>query len=151
MPAGPSDAPAVSQDQANATLRVLAFTAVGLGLAALLYGGVLLVWGYALARGDLWSWGLPLTIGGQAVLLLGLFMQLDRLWRDHRQTSESLDQLDDRLTDLKHTTSMLGTTHSSAAQSFYVHMADGASPELMLADLKGQLDMLALRLAQQRQ
>ena len=58
--------------------------------------------------------------------------------------------MDESLADLKHATTMLGTTHSSAAQSFYVHMAEGASPELMLADLKGQLDMLTLRLARQR-
>jgi DNA-directed RNA polymerase subunit RPC12/RpoP len=129
--------------------RIAVFTAT-VGTMALLCGGGLLVWGYASGRNDLWSLGLPLTFGGQAALLLGIFLQVDSLWRSNRATSESLDELDESLADLRHATTMLGTTHSSAAQSFYVHMAEGASPELMLADLKGQLDMLTLRLSRQR-
>jgi hypothetical protein len=38
-------------------------------------------------------------------------------------------------------------THSSAAQAFYAHMADQASPYLLLADLKGQLDLVARSMA----
>ena len=39
---------------------------------------------------------------------------------------------------------MLNVTHSSAAQAFYAHMADEASPQTLLADLKGQIDLLAI-------
>lgn len=123
---------------------------MSLGVVALVCGAALLIWGHVEGRNDLWSLGLPITIGGQAVLLLGVVLQLHGLWCNTRETSESLDELDENLADLKHATTLLGTTHSSAAQSFYLHMAEGASPELMLADLKGQLDMLTLRLARQR-
>jgi hypothetical protein len=141
--------PAGRAPEPNRVSRIAVFTAT-VGTMALLCGGGLLVWGYASGRNDLWSLGLPLTFGGQAALLLGIFLQVDSLWRSNRATSESLGELDESLAELRHATTMLGTTHSSAAQSFYVHMAEGASPELMLADLKGQLDMLTLRLSRQR-
>jgi hypothetical protein len=128
----------------------IAVLTAAVGLLVLVCGGGLLVWGYAFGRNALWSTGLPLTFGGQAVFLLGIFLYVDGLWRTNRATTKSLDELDEGLADLRHATTMLGTTHSSAAQSFYVHMAEGASPELMLADLKGQLDMLTLRLARQK-
>jgi hypothetical protein len=43
----------------------------------------------------------------------------------------------------------MSVTHSAPAQSFYAHMAGGASPQLLLADLKGQLDLLAVRMSEQ--
>ena len=43
---------------------------------------------------------------------------------------------------------LLGTSHGSPAGSFYAHMARGASPQLLLADLKSQLDLLAVKLGQ---
>ena len=125
----------------------LAWLALSLGLMAFVCGVVLLIWAYATARPDLWSLGIPLTLSGQAGLLLGLVMQLEGLWQTNRKTSDTLGDLDDRLKDLRHTTTMMGTTHSSAAQSFYAHMAEGASPQIMLADLKGQLDLLAMKMS----
>jgi hypothetical protein len=44
----------------------------------------------------------------------------------------------------------MSSTHSTHGQSFYAHMAEGASPHLLLADVKGQLDVIAMRLAQTR-
>jgi len=128
----------------------LAWLSLSLGMMAFVCGGVLLAWAFATGRGDLWALGLPLALGGQAAILVGVIFQMDGLWRTNRETSASLNQLDENLSDLRHTTSMLGTTHSSAAQSFYAHMADGANPEMMLADLKGQLDMLAVKMSRQR-
>ena len=74
-------------------------------------------------------------------------MQLEGLWRSSRQTDQTLNQLDGQLSHLRHATTMLSTTHSTPAQSFYAHMAEGASPELLMADLKGQLDLLAQQMA----
>jgi len=91
-----------------------------------------------------------LTLGGQAALIVGLVFQLDGLWRSNREASETLDDVGSQLDELRHATSMLSTTHSSPAQSFYLHLADGASPNLLLADRKGQLDLLASRMADKR-
>lgn len=123
---------------------------LSLGLMAFVFGAVLIGWSFAQERPDLLQLGLPFTLGGQAALIVGLVFQLDGLWRSNRQSMETLDELDSQLDELRHATSLLSTTHSNSAQSFYLHMADGASPNLLLADLKGQLDLLAGRLADQR-
>jgi hypothetical protein len=93
---------------------------------------------------------IPSALAGQASLILGLVMQLEGLWRSTRQTDQTLSELDGQLHQLRHATTMLSATHSAPAQSFYVHMAEGASPQLLMADLKGQLDLLAQQLANQR-
>jgi len=121
---------------------------VSLGLMMFVCGGVLLGWSLLSGRGELWSLGLPLILIGQAALIVGLVFQLDGLWQSNRETSQTLEQLDDQLHDLQHATTMLGTTHSGGARSFYAHMAEGASPQMLLTDLKGQMDLLAVRLAQ---
>ncbi|MFN0022248.1 MAG: hypothetical protein ACKVP0_28705 [Pirellulaceae bacterium] len=125
----------------------LAWTCLSLGVMALACGGVLIAWSLIAGRDDLWSIGLPLAVVGQGGLVIGLLLQLDGLWQSSKKTEETLTQLDGKLHDLAHTTTMLGTTRSTPAQSFYVHMAEGASPHLLLADLKGQLDLLAERMA----
>ena len=125
----------------------LAWTCLSLGVMALACGGVLIAWSLAANRGDLWSLGLPLAVVGQGGLVIGLLLQLDGLWQSSKKTEQTLTQLDDKLHELRHTTTLLGSSHSTPAQSFYVHMAEGASPHLLLADLKGQLDLLAQKMA----
>lgn len=130
--------------------RLFSWAIMSLSVMMFACGSVLLAWSLFTGRDDLWSLGLPLTLAGQAGLIIGLVMQLEGLWQSNRETSSTLDELDDQLKSLRHATTLLSTTHGSFAQSFYVHMAEGASPQLMLADLKGQLDMLALKLANQQ-
>ena len=125
----------------------LVWTALSLGLMTFVCGGVLLGWSLAASRSDLWNLGLPIMLGGQFGLLLGLLLQLENLWEGNRHTVDKLDEVDDRLDDLKQTAALLTSSHSSPAQAFYVHMAGGASPQLLLADLKGQLDLLATQMA----
>ncbi len=123
---------------------------LSLGLMGFVFGAVLVGWSFFEDRPDLWRLGLPFTLGGQAALIIGLVFQLDVLSRSNRQAIASLDELDQQLDELRHTTSMLSTTHSSPSKSFYAHLADGASPNLLLADLKGQLDLLASRMSETR-
>jgi len=130
--------------------NALAWSILSLGLVAFIFGGALLAWSFVASRGDLWAWGMPLTLGGQALLLIGVVLQLDGLWHNNCQTAEALDELDEQIDSLRHSTSLLGSTHSTAAQSFYAHAAGGASPQMLLADLKGQLDILAVKLAQDK-
>jgi hypothetical protein len=78
------------------------------------------------------------------VFLVGLVWQIERIWRNSRFAVQKLRELDTQLRQLEQTTSMLGMTHGSASQAFYSHMADGANPHMLLADLKGQIDLLAM-------
>jgi hypothetical protein len=130
--------------------HLLAWTILSLGLATFACGAVLLGWSLAADRDDLWPLGLPLALVGQAALIIGLVLQLDGLWHSNRQTAQSLTALDGELHRVRHATTLLTTTKNASAQSFYAHMAEGASPQLLLADLKGQLDLLAQQMSTQR-
>jgi len=129
-------------------LPVLTWFVLAVGLMASAFGGVLLAWAAASGRQDLWAIGMPVGLAGQIVLVIGLILQLDRLWHDNRHTAEKLDHVGERLFDLNKATRLLGTSGGSASGSFYSHMAGGASPQLLLADLKSQLDLLSVRFGQ---
>ena len=135
--------------RSHSASAVLTWIALSLGTMAFVCGGMLLLWSVAAGREELWGVGMPVALCGQIALLVGLVLQLDRLWQDSRRAADKLDDVDEQLHDLKTTTAMLSTTHSPSAGAFYAHLADGASPELLLSDLKGQLDMLAVKLGQQ--
>jgi hypothetical protein len=62
-----------------------------------------------------------------------------------------LDQVDSQLDELRTVTRLLGSAHHSPAGAFYSHLADGAGPGLLLTDLKSQLDLLAMKLAEPRE
>jgi hypothetical protein len=127
-----------------------AWACLTLGLMAFVCGGVLVGWSFIADRGDLWSLGLPLTLGGQVGLVLGLLLQLDGLSQSTRRTEQTLTDLDGQLGQLREVTALVSATHSAPAHSFYAHLNAGASPQILLADLKGQLDLLAQQMARQR-
>lgn len=112
-------------------------------------GAILLVWAVVSERGELWAIGLPAAIVGQVVLLVGLVLQLDRLWHDNRTAAAKLDRVDVQLHELRTTTTLMGSSGASPGSAFYSHLAGGAGPHLLLNDLKGQLDLLAIRLSQE--
>jgi hypothetical protein len=132
----------------SAMLGFLTWTAILLGIAALLGGGISLGCSALGGRADYWNYGLPFVVGGQIVLLVGLVLQLDRLWRENRSAAAKLDEVDEELHDLKTTAALLGTAHGPSAGAFYAHYAGGANAQLLLTDLKGQLDLLAIKIAE---
>lgn len=150
MAAQPRPVASVAPPRAPRRGQLFAWPALMLGMMAFTCGGVLLSWSFATGRGDLWTYGMPAVLAGQGLLVLGLVLQLEGLWQSNRDTRETLDGLDRELAELRHTTAVLTTTHSAPGQSFYAHMAEGASPHLLLADVKGQLDVIAMRLAETR-
>ncbi len=129
---------------------LLAWMFLAIGLTALACGSALLVWSVVDARDELWTLGIPIAVAGQVGLLLGLVLQLERVWQNGRDAVHKLDHVDRHLHHLEEATSLLNTTHGSASQAFYAHMADDASPEFLLADLKGQLDALSAELVRRR-
>ncbi|MEX0820100.1 MAG: hypothetical protein WD070_10930 [Pirellulaceae bacterium] len=138
------------QRHTPATCSLFAWCLSSLGLLAFALGAVLVGWSLVEDRPDFWRLGWPFTFGGQAALIVGLAIQLGSLWRSNREAIRTLDELDSQLDELRRATSLLSTTHSSPARTFYRHMAEGASPNLLLADLKGQLDLLANQFANKR-
>lgn len=117
------------------------------GTVCFMWGALLLAWSFVQDRFDLWGLGIPGIVGGQVLLLLGLALQLDYLWHNSRFTIRQLDHIDHQLDQLERTTNLLSTTHPTASQAFYSHMAGGANPRLLAADLQGQVDLLARQIA----
>ncbi len=92
---------------------------------------------------------MPVALVGQIALLAGLVLQIDRLWHDNRAAASKLDDVDEQIHQLKKTTMLLGASQGPASAAFYTHLARGAGPQLLLTDLKGQLDLLAMKIAQE--
>ncbi len=126
----------------------LTWLALSLGTTSFVCGGVLLGWSLTAGRQELWHIGLPVALVGQVALLIGLVLQLDRLRHDNREAAAKLDDVDQQLHELKTTTTLLGTSQGAAGSTFYTHFAGGAGPQLLLTDLKSQLDLLAMKIAQ---
>lgn len=132
-------------------LSALISIVLSVGLMAFAFGGVLLVWSFVTSRQDLWTFGMPIAMGGQIVLLMGFILQMDRLWHDNRSTAAKLEHVDERLDDLRSTADLMGRSHRTPAPNCYGGpMAGSLDSQLMLADLKSQLDLLALKMGDQK-
>jgi hypothetical protein len=133
----------------GARSSLLAWFVFTLGIGSSACGGILLGWSLATGRHELWNVGMPVALVGQIALLAELVLQIDRLWRDNRKAADKLDDVDEQIHELKTTTAMLGTSQGSASATFYSHLARGAGPQILLTDLKSQLDLLAVKIAQE--
>jgi len=87
-----------------------AWTILSCGLAVFVCRTVLLAWSLLDPRDDLWPIGLPLTLLGQAALILGVVLQLDGLSASSRQTAEVLSNLDEELKSVRDATALLSTS-----------------------------------------
>lgn len=114
-----------------------------LGILGLMLGAGLLWYGNLENRPELEQSGWMTVMAGQVGLLLGWAALL---WsgsqNPDREILRRLDQVSERLSTLETNASM----SNSAAPSFYNHLAAGAPTQMLLTDLKGQLDLLATRL-----
>ena len=126
---------------------LMAWSVLSVGIMVFVCGVVLLGMSSFEGRQQLWDRGLPITIIGQAVLLIGMMLQVERVWHNSRRASERLRNVGRQLTDLQQTTAVLENRDNTTSQAFYTHMSEGANPHLLLADLKGQLDMLSVKVA----
>ena len=149
--ATPASSPQSITKRDKPRTSVIGWLLILFGVTAFVCGGVLMGLSIAQGRSELWRMGMPLAlVVGQGGLLVGLILQLERVWQSHRKASARLNEVDEHVADLQTTADLLGTTHSGPSQAFYHHMASGANTEMMLADLKGQMDMLAAQMVRSR-
>jgi len=144
----PATTEAGSLDPGGALVGGIAWVSLTLGLMASVCGGVLLIWSAVVHRDDLWSFGLPITLAGLLGLVVAMVLQMDRLSGHYRQAAARLDRFDSRLTQLRRDAAISAADVRPAGAAFYAHLADGASPQLLLSDLKGQLELLTQRLGE---
>ncbi len=85
------------------------------------------------------------ALGGQGTLIFGLVLVISRLWRSSRYAAAKLQEVYARIGQLQQSTETLATMRSGGAPAFYADLVRGASPHVMLANLKGQVDQLASR------
>ena len=103
-------------------------------LAVTTLAAKLVLWSLAANRNDLWSVGLPLALAGQVGLVLGLLLQLDGISASSRRTEQTLTDLDSQLGELRSVTSLISSSRSGPSHSFYAHLTDGASPQILLSE-----------------
>ncbi len=116
-------------------LRIVAWSTLLIGVMTLACGRFLMGWSMFSSRADLLSIGPPIVFSVAISLFVALVVQIDRLLHDNRNTAAKLDKL-------AAATSHLGNTRHSPSDSFYSHIVGGANPQLLLSDLKSQLDLL---------
>lgn len=85
---------------------------------------------------------IPLQTAGICLLLAGTFSAVAQGVSASRRVARRLDSLETVADDLLATSHRVGMSASSA---FYANLAHGASPRLLLADIKGQVDQLSVR------
>lgn len=126
--------------------QVVAWLIVLVGVLALTGGTALLGWSIWHDQTRYWNEALGLTLVGQGLLIFGLVLAVTRLWRNSRYASNKLHDVTSRLAELQRTADAISAMRSGGAPAFYADLVRGASPQALLANLKGQLDQLATRL-----
>jgi hypothetical protein len=139
-------APATNRKRRAEAGQVVAWLIVIVGALALAGGLGLIGWSLSNAEMRYWNEALGLTLGGQGILIFGLVLVVTRLWRNSRYASNRLQDVHARLAQLQRTADAISAMRSGGAPAFYADLVRGASPQVLLANLKGQLDQLATRL-----
>ncbi len=125
----------------------LCWLLLGLGVAAFSCGALLVAQSLLSDRDELWDLGTPLVLAGQAAFLIGLVLQLDVLWQQGKDTSQSLRDLDQRLSGSPSAQRPTPADTAEPTRSRIHSAAQGiSSPHLALRDLKGRLDAFGTHL-----
>lgn len=113
-------------------------TTLGLGIGLLLWS----VWG---EQPELWTAALAATLTGQGLLILGLVQLVSVLWTAGRGAAHRLAQMHEELRALRRATDTAAGRHAASATQFYADLTQNAGPEVLLGNLRGQLDALSAR------
>lgn len=120
---------------------------LAVALGVFVCGAALIILSLVNQRPQLWQLGVPFALSGQVAVLSVVFWQLNAVWNNNRTTLAALHAADKQLQRLHNDWSALQQQDSEA---FYQHLAQGANPEVLLADLKDQLDLLSNHLARSK-
>jgi hypothetical protein len=140
-------APTPTPAPGDLTLAILAWLSLLPGTAGFVCGIALMGWSRWTDRAELWTIGMPILVAGQIALVLGLLLQLDRMWRTKRWNARQQKAINRRLDKLKKDRKLGAARTPSSA--FYTHWSSGAGPEILFSDLKSQLDLLAAKISEQ--
>ena len=128
----------------------LPWVVLAIGLGVFVCGAALMGLSLVNQRPQLWQLGLPMVLGGQMAVLAVVIWQLDVAWNSHRATFVALHALDDQLRRLREDWNHQREPERTDEQPFYRHLAAGAAPDVLLADLKRQIDVLSTHLARDK-
>ena len=117
------------------------------GVAGFLGGAASLIWSAAFNRTYVWQWGLTVTLAAEGLLILGLTWMALRLWQNSRQLNRQLGDVDQQIEEIHSLAGSLSASRMSASQHYYQHFNQVASPHMLVANLRGQIDQLSERLA----
>jgi hypothetical protein len=143
--ASQSFAPELASRQTSNGGQVIAWIVVIFGLLGLVGGIGLIAWSLSSAQMLYWNYAIGLAMASQGMLIFGLVLVISRLWRSSRQSATKLHEVHARLGQLQQTSETIAATRSAGAPAFYADLVRSASPHVMLANLKGQVDQLATR------
>jgi hypothetical protein len=118
-----------------------------IGVFGFFGGAASLVWSAAFNRTYAWQWGLTITIAAEGLLIVGLTWMAARLWRNSRRLNRQLSEVDDQLDEIHELAGTLSAGRQSASQHYYQHFSQVANPHMLVANLRGQIDQLAERMA----
>jgi hypothetical protein len=119
---------------------------IGLGLAT---GGVVLMgMGQFGEFPEFWQWGVGVTLAGQAFLIAGLTRVLMSLWNTSRAADHRVSEMQHELAEVGRTAEAIIAQRAGGPSGFYGELARGASPTMLLANLRGQIEHLATRMHQ---
>jgi hypothetical protein len=125
--------------------QVIGWLIVVAGTLTLAGGIGLVAWSLVARQMLYWNLAIGLTLCGQGTLILGLVLVVSRLWRNSRYATGKLQDVHAGLSQLQQTADVLATMRSGGPSNFYADLLRGASPHVLLANLKGQVDQLAAR------
>lgn len=131
---------------ASRTTQVFVWFFCTLGAVLLGLGVGLCGWSYAETKPDLWTPGLTAVLAGQGLLIIGLLHMLANLWSAGRWASGKLTQMHDEVRALRRAADESAGRHAASAAHFYADLAQQAGPDVLLGNLRGQVDALAARL-----
>ncbi len=128
----------------------LCWLLLGFGVAFFSCGALLIANSLLGEREELWDLGAPLVLAGQATFLIGLVLQLDILWQQSSTASQTLADLDQRLSQQdSHPRDQRSGASTGPETTAHIHSDPEsiAGPHLMLRDLQGRLEAFGTRLS----
>ncbi len=134
------------EDRVSKSNSTLPWIVLALGLGVFVCGAALIALSLVQQRPQLWQLGLPLVLVGQVAVLAVVIGQLDAVSNSNRATFVALHAMDDQVRQLRDAWDQQPA--ETPERPFYRHLAEGANPDVLLADLKDQIDVLADHLAQ---